>query len=97
MTDLERYLSFKKVLERPMFNSIEQAESEMRAASGEFRQFIIRKRPGSYTVCACYIQTDREGNAKWAHREEYSFLHSDMLRMRDRAALAVGRELVESM
>lgn len=97
MTDLERYLSFKKVLERPTFNSIEQAESEMRAADGEFRQFIVRKRPGNYTVCACYTHTDREGNTKWAHREEYSFLHSDMLRMRDRAALAVGRELVESM
>ena len=97
MTDLERYLSYKRVLERPTFDSIEQAEHEMRAKEGECRQFVVRTRPGVYTVCQCYMQTNREGNTKWAHREEYSFLHSDMLKYRDRAALAVGIELVESM
>ena len=97
MTDLERYLAYKRVLERPMFNSIEDAEENMRAKEGEYRQFVVRTRPGSYTVCQCYISTDREGNTKWAHREEYTFLHHDMLKYRDRAALAVGLELVESM
>ena len=97
MTDLERYLSYKRVLERPTFNSIEQAEREMRAVDGEFRSFVIREKPGVYVVCACYMQRDREGNNKWTHREEYRFSHADMLKYRDRAALAVGRELVESM
>jgi hypothetical protein len=96
ITDLELYQSYRRLLERPTFNSIEQAEREMRVHDGEFRRFIVRNR-GSYSVCTCYIQTDREGNSKWAHREEFSFLHCDMLRIRDRAALAVGRELVESM
>lgn len=97
MTDLERYQSYKRVLQRPTFSSIEDAEQHMRAKEGEFRQFVVRTRPGVYSVCTCYIQTDREGNTKWAYREEYNFLHSEMLRVRDRAALAVGRELVESM
>lgn len=97
MTDLERYQSYKRVLQRPTFSSIEDAEQHMRAKEGECRQFVVRTRPGVYSVCQCYIQADREGNTKWAYREEYSFLHSDMLKYRDRAALAVGRELVESM
>lgn len=97
MTDLQRYQSYKRVLQRPTFNSIEDAEKNMRAKEGECRQFVVRTRPGVYTVCQCYINTDREGNTSWAYREEYSFLHHDMLKYRDRAALSVGIELVESM
>ena len=97
MTDLERYLAYKRVLERPTFASIEDAEEHMRAKEGECRTFVVRERLGTYVVCACYIQSDREGNTKWAYREEYRFSHMDMLKYRDRAALAVGIELVESM
>jgi hypothetical protein len=97
MTDLERYLSYKRVLERPTFNSIEQAEREMRAHDGEFRRFVVREPLGMYSVCYCFISHDREGNESWAYNEEYRFSHCDMLKYRDRAALAVGIELVESM
>ena len=92
-----RYVSFKRVLERPTFNSIEQAEKEMRAHEGEFRRFVVREPLGVYSVCYCFISTDRQGNTKWAYNEEYRFSHADMNRMRDLAALEVGRELVESM
>jgi len=97
MTDLERYLSYKRVLERPTFNSIEQAEREMRAHDGEFRRFVVREPLGMYSVCYCFISHDREGNKSWAYNEEYRFSHCDMLKYRDRAALSVGIELVESM
>lgn len=97
MTALERYLSYKRVLERPTFNSVEEAEEHMLAAEGERRQFVVRVRPGAYLVCYCFVSTDREGNQRWAYNEEYTFLHCEMLRVCDRAALAVGRELVESM
>jgi len=97
MTDLERYLSYKRVLERPTFNSIEDAEQHMRAHDGEFRRFVVRERLGMYVVCYCFISKSRDGSEKWAHNEEYRFSHSDMMRARDFAALAVGRELVESM
>lgn len=97
MTDLDRYLSYKRVLERPTFNSIEHAERDMRAHDGEFRRFVVREPLGVYSVCYCFIQKDRDGNEKWAYNEEYRFSHSDMLKYRDRAALAVGIELVESM
>lgn len=97
MTHQERYVSFKRVLERPTFNSIEQAEKEMRAHEGEFRRFVVREPLGVYSVCYCFISTDRQGNTKWAYNEEYRFSHADMNRMRDLAALEVGRELVESM
>ena len=97
MTDLDRYLSYKRVLERPTFDSIEDAEQSMRAVEGERRQFVVRMKLGMYMVCYCFIQTDREGNEKWAYNEEYKFSHGQMNVCRDRAALAVGRELVESM
>ena len=97
MTDVERYVSYKRVLERPTFNSIEQAEENMRAVEGEFRQFVVRERLGMYAVYFCFISTARDGTTKWACNQEYRFSHADMMRMRDRAALAVGRELVESM
>ena len=97
MTDLERYLAFKKVLERPTFNSIEEAEKDMRAKEGERRRFVVRKPLGVYLICYCFISTDREGNTKWASNSEYSFSHYDLNKYRDRAALAIGRELVECM
>lgn len=97
MTDLERYQSMKRVLERPTFESIEDAEENMRAHEGEFRTFVVRKPLGVYQVCYCFIQTARDGSTSWAYNEMYSFSHSQMGQLRDRAALAVGRELVESM
>lgn len=97
MTDLERYQSYKRVLDRPIFNSIEEAEENMRAKEGEFRRFVVRGALGSYTVCYCFIQTNREGVQSWGHNTEYTFSHGQMNTCRDRAALAIGRELVESM
>lgn len=98
MTALERYLSYKRVLERPTFNSIEEAEQNMRAVEGEFRRFVVRQPLGMYLVCFAFMSTPRGSDTPvWAHNEEYKFSHADMIRSRDNAALAVGRELVESM
>jgi len=97
MTHVERYVSYKRVLERPTFNSIEQAEREMRAHEGEFRRFVVREPLGVYSVCYCFISIARDGSTKWAYNEEYRFSHAEMNRQRDMAALEVGRELVESM
>ena len=97
MTHQERYVSMKRVLERPTFNSIEDAEQNMRAAEGEFRRFVVREPLGVYSVCYCFISTARDGSTKWAYNEEYRFSHAEMNRQRDMAALEVGRELVESM
>ena len=97
MTHQERYTSMKRLLDRPTFNSIEQAEKEMRAHEGEFRRFLVREKGGSYLVCYCFISTDRDGNTKWAYNDEFRFSHADMYRERELAALEVGRELVESM
>ena len=93
---LEKFKMFKRVLERPTFESIEDAEENMRAKEGEFRQFVVNAR-GVFEVHVCYIQTDRDGNQKWAHRREYRFTQWEMNNARDEAALAIGRELVESM
>lgn len=97
MTHLERYISYKRVLERPTFNSIEDAEENMRAHEGEFRRFVVREPLGVYVVCYCFINTARDGSTSWAYNEEYRFSHGDVVRQRDMAALEVGRELVESM
>jgi hypothetical protein len=97
MTHTERYISYKRLLERPTFRSVEDAEQHMRAKDGEFRRFLIREPLGVYCVCYCFISTDRDGNTKWAYNEEFRFSHADMTRQRDLAALEVGRELVESM
>ena len=98
MTDLERYSSMRKVLaERPVFDNMEDAKTNMRAKEGEFRRFVVRGALGSYTVCYCFIQTNREGVQRWGHNTDYTFSHGQMNTCRDRAALAIGRELVESM
>lgn len=98
MNDLERYLSMKNVLaERPMFESEDDARENMPAKAGEFRRFVIRERLGIYRVCYCYISTPRDGDPAWAFNDEYSFSHGEMHTAKNRAALAVGLELVESM
>ena len=97
MTHAERYVSMKRLLDRPTFNSIEDAEQNMRAKDGECRRFLIREKLGVYRVCYCFISTARDGSTKWAWNEEFRFTHGDMIRARDLAALEVGRELVESM
>ena len=58
-TDVERYVAYKRVLERPTFDSIEDARENMRAAEGEFRRFVIRetKPLGLYRVCYCFFST----------------------------------------
>ena len=97
MTDLERYLSYKNVLNRPMFDSEEDARQNMRAKDGEFRRFVIREPLSTYRVCYAFIAHPREGDPAWAFNEEYTFTHSQMHTAKNRAALAVGLELVESM
>jgi len=98
MTDLERYTSMKKVLvERPIFDNVEDARENMRAKDGEFRRFVIRGSLGIYRVCYCFISHPRDSDPVWAFNDEYSFSHSQMNVYKNRAALAVGLELVESM
>lgn len=97
MTDVERYKTLKRLLERPIFYSIEQAEREMRAVEGEFRKFLVRAPLGTFIVCQCSMQTNRQGEKNWTYNECFRFSHNDMRKYRDRAALNVGRELVESM
>ena len=98
LTDIERYQSYRRVLQRPTFDSIEDAQENMRAKEGEFRRFVVREPLGIYRVYFCFLSTPRGATeAQWACNEEYSFSHGQMMTTRDRAALAVGRELVDSM
>lgn len=98
MTDLERFRAYKRVLERPTFDSIEDAQANMRAAEGEFRRFVVREPLGIYRVYFCFMSRQRGSDElKWACNEEYSFSVAQMNAVKNRAALAVGLELVESM
>ena len=99
MTDLERYQSFKRALERPTFTSEDDARENMRAVDGEFRRFVIKESGalGRIRVCYCFISTNREGETSWAFNDEYTFSVGQMNSYKNRAALAVGLELVESM
>jgi len=98
LTDIERYQSYRRVLQRPTFDSIEDAQENMRAKEGEFRRFVVREPLGTYRVYFCFLSTPRGATeAQWTCNEEYSFSHAQMLTTRDRAALLIGRELVESM
>lgn len=98
MTDLERYQAYKRVLERPTFNSIEEAEENMRAKEGERRQFVVCEPLGQYRVYYAFMTQPRGvDELQWACNEEYSFSHGQMNVYKNRAALAVGLELVESM
>jgi hypothetical protein len=98
MTDLERYQSYKRILERPTFDSLEDAEQNMRAVAGERRQFVVREPLGVYRVYFAKMSQSRGSDElHWACNEEYSFSHGQMNSCKNRAALAVGLELVESM
>ena len=98
MSDLERYQAYKRVLERPTFNSVEDAQENMRAKEGEFRRFVVREPLGIYRVYFAFMSQQRGSDErKWACNEEYSFSHGQMNSCRNSAALAVGLELVESM
>ena len=98
MTDLERYQAYKRVLERPTFDSIEDAQENMRAVEGEFRRFVVREPLGNYRVYFAFMNQPRGAEElQWACNEEYSFSHGQMNSCRNRAAVAVGLELVESM
>ena len=98
MTDLERYQAYKRVLERPTFNSVEEAEENMRAKEGERRHFVVREPLGHYRVYYAFMTQPRGADElQWACNEEYSFSHGEIHTMRLRAATAVGLELVDSM
>ena len=96
MTDLERYTSMRKVSERPIFDSEDDARENMQVEDGEFRRFIIREPVGIYRVCYAYISHPRDGDPMWAFNEEYTFTRSQMYTAKNRAALAVGLELMEN-
>jgi hypothetical protein len=98
MTELERYQAYKRVLERPTFDSIEDAQENMRAVEGEFRRFVVREPLGIYRIYFCFMSQSRGSDElKWTCNEEYSFSHAQMNTTKNRAALAIGLELVESM
>lgn len=98
MTDVERYTSMRKVLtECPMFDSEDDARENMRVKDGEFNRFVIREPLGIYRVCYAYISHPRDGDPTWAFNEEFTFSHSDMHTAKNRAAFALGLELVENM
>jgi len=97
VNDLVRYQRYTTVLKRPTFASVDDARQNMRVAEGKFRRFVVREPLGIYSVCYCFINTARDGSTKWTYNEEYRFSHAQMMQTRDRAALTIGRELVESM
>jgi len=98
MTDLDRYIAYKRVLERPTFDSIEDAKENMRAKEGEFRRFVVREPLGVYRVYFAFMNQPRGADElQWACNEEYCFSHGQMMQARDRASLIIGRELVGSM
>lgn len=97
MTHLERYTSMRKMLERPTFDSEEDARQNVRVVDGEFRRFVIRAPLSAYRVCYAFIAHPRDGEPRWEFNEEYTFTHSQMYTAKNQAALAVGLELVGSM
>ena len=98
MTSLERYVAYKRVLERPTFNSIEDAEKNMRAKEGERRQFVVREPLGIYRVHYAFMTQPRGADElQWACNEEYYFSHGDLTTACNQAAHAVGFDLVRSM
>jgi len=101
MTDIERYTNMRKVLaERPIFDSEEDARENMRAKDGECRRFVIREcgSLGMYRVCYCFFSTPRGSDTPvWSFNDEYSFTHGQMYMLKQRAATAVGLELIDSM
>jgi hypothetical protein len=98
LNDFERYSAYVKVLQRPTFDSIEDARESMRAKEGEFRRFVIREPLGIYRVCFAFMTQPRGADElQWAYNEEYTFSHSAMNTAKNRAALAVGLDLIESL
>lgn len=93
---LDVYKQYRRILDRPTFTSIEDAEVNMRAKEDERRTFIVES-GGTYQVCSCRIKENRAGDMEWTYRIEYSFTRAAMRRVRDESALAIGRELVDSM
>ena len=97
VNDLVRYQRYTTVLKRPTFASVDDARQNMRVAEGKFRRFIVREPLGVYRVYYAFINTPRDGEPQWACNEEYSFSHAELHVLRNRAALAVGLDLVDSM
>lgn len=98
MNDFERYQSLRKVLQRPTFTSLDDAQANMRAVEGEFRRFVVREPLGTYRVYFAFMNTPRGATEpQWACNEEYSFSHGQLHTLRERAALAVGLDLIDSL
>ena len=95
---VEQYQAYKRVLDRPTFDSIEDAQENMRATEGEFRRFVVREPLGIYRVYYCFMSQQRGSDERtWACNEEYSFSHGELTTAKNRAALAVGLDLIDSM
>ena len=98
MNDVDRYRAYTRVLRRPTFDSIEDAEANMRAKEGERRQFVVREPLGVYRVYFAFMNQPRGANElQWACNEEYSFSHGELYTAKNRAALAVGLDLIDSL
>jgi len=95
--DLVRYQRYTAVLKRPTFASLDDARQNMRAVEGEFRRFVVKEPLGIYRVYYAFIHTPRDGSPEWACNEEYSFSHAQLYTLRNRAALAVGLDLIDSI
>ena len=94
---LERYRDYMEALELPRYDSLEDAEQSMTLSEGEEVRFLLVRAQGSYTICCAYMAQSRNNPPKWVHREEYSFIHGDVWKVKREAALAIGMELIESM
>lgn len=91
LNSLERYRWYVEQLNTlPQFTSFEDAEAELEIPSDGDAQFILRRGIGAYTLC-----TARFANGKWTKREDLSFSHGDIWKLRREAALALGMELLE--
>ena len=98
MNAFERYKAYVDVLQRPTFDSIEDAEANMRATEGERRRFVVREPLGVYRVYYAFMTQPRGADElQWACNEEYSFSHGQLYTAKNRAALAVGLDLIDSM
>lgn len=98
LNDFECYQSHRKVLQRPTFDSLDDARANMRAKEGEFRRFVVREPLGIYRVYFAFMNTPRGATEpQWACNEEYSFSHAKLQTLKLRAATAVGLDLIDSM
>jgi len=97
LNSLERFRIYRDALALPRFDNVEDAELGLPLQEGEQREFLLVRSPGAYSVCTAYLAQSRDNPPAWNYRSNFSFLHFDMINMKNRAALDIGLDLVESM